>query len=156
MIDDSGGSPAHPLLTRPGLVAGLGLRAGASPDELLSLLDACLLAVSAARADLVALATLQPRAGHPAIAAVARLLGIPVLDLPSDDLHTEVPTPSPRVASLVGLPSVAEATALAFGPLVLPKQRSANLTCALARYVPADRSSASSAPSTLATSTAGP
>ncbi len=156
MIDYSGGPPAHPLLSRPGLVAGIGLRASASADELLSLLDACLLAASATRADLVALATLQPRAGHPAITAVAGMLDILVLDLSSGDLHQEVPTPSPRVASLVGVPSVAEATALAFGPLVLSKRRSANLTCALARYAPDDRSSASSAPSMLATSTAGP
>lgn len=156
MIDDCGGPPAYPLLTRPGLVAGIGLRASASADDLLILLDACLLAVSAGRADLVALTTLQTRSGHPAIAAVASLLGVPVLALPPGDLHPDAPNPSSRIAGLVGVPSVAEAAALAFGPLVLSKQRSANLTCALARYAPADKCSASSAASTLATSSAGP
>jgi cobalt-precorrin 5A hydrolase len=156
MSDDCGGPPAHPLLNRAGLVAGIGLRASASADDLLSLLDACLMAASASRADLVALATLRARAGHSAIAAVAKMFDIPVVGLPTHDLHTDVPNPSQRVAGLAGVPSVAEGSALAFGPLVLSKQRSANLTCALARYTPTDRFSASSASSTLATSSAGP
>ena len=160
MTDDSGRpAAALPEMTRAGLVAGIGLRAGASADQLLALLDASLAAADASRNDLVALSTHEARAHHPALVASAAALGIPVLALAPQSLCQPAPNPSQRVARLIGVPSVAEAAALAFGPLVLAKRRTANLTCALSRYAPVDafgRSSASSAVSTLATSSAGP
>lgn len=158
MMDVSGGSSAHPILHRPGLVAGIGLRAGATEADLLALLDISLAAAHARRSDLVALATLDKRADHPALAALAKTLGVPVLSLAADDLEQVVPNPSMRVAELAATPSVAEAAALVFGPLRIEKQRSANATCALSRYEPnaAGRSSAVIAASTVPTSTAGP
>jgi cobalt-precorrin 5A hydrolase len=159
MIDVSGGPSAHPALSRPGLVAGIGLRAGAQAAELLTLLDTCLAAVASDRADLVAIATLESKAQHATIVAAARILGVPVMGLPSGALPADVPNPSPQVAALANVPSVAEAAALNFGPLMLEKQRSANCTCALSRYTPAglgESSRAAIASSTLATSSAGP
>lgn len=160
MIDDSSGeSIAHPALSASGLVAGIGLRAAATADDLLSLIDTCLAALHARRADLVALATIDARRHHPALLAVARLLDIPVVALPAERLDGECPNPSQRVARLVAVPSVAEAAALSFGPLLVEKQRSGTVTCAISRYIPAwsvGRSSASSVASTLATSSAGP
>ena len=155
MIEPFGGSAAHRALHRPGLVAGIGLRAAATSAELLDLLDACLAVASHRRHDLVALATLSARAGHPALLALAEQLAVPVLSLARDDLSSGVPNPSPRVAALIDVPAVAEAAALAFGPLIVEKRRSANGTCALSAYLPG-RSSASIAASTLATSSAGP
>jgi cobalamin biosynthesis protein CbiG len=143
-------------LTSPGLVAGIGLRENATVSELLALLDACLSAVSASRKDLVALATRDTRADHPALVAVSHELGLPIIALPQSCLTRDVPNPSARVSDLAGVPSVSEAAALAFGPLVVDKQVGANVTCALASYTPAQRSSAAIAPSTLSTSTAGP
>ena len=157
MTDDITPLPEVQLFTpSPGLVAGIGLRAAANSDELLALLDASLLRAAATRDDLVALATIETRAAHPALAAVSQQLGLPVIPLPENRLTHAVPNPSARVADLAGVPSVSEAAALAFGPLVLQKQVGANVTCALSRYTPAQRFSASIAASTLATSTAGP
>jgi cobalamin biosynthesis protein CbiG len=89
----------------------------------------------------------------------ARLLDLPLAALSLTHLDRPVPNPSQRVRESVGVASVAEAAALAFGPLVLAKQRSRSVTCALSRYALAEtspRSSASTACSTLATSSAGP
>ena len=156
MIDVSGpGERPRPELNRSGLVAGIGLRAQTRIQDVMAFLDACLASAVARRSDLVALATLESKARHPALVAAAEQLGLPVFALPPPALLRGVPNPSDRVAGLVDIPSVAEAAALAFGPLVLEKQRGANLTCALSRYVPG-RSSAASAASMLATSSAGP
>lgn len=160
MIDDTAGpASASSSLNRHGLVAGLGLRTQAGPDDVLGLLDICLAMAELTRADLVALATIAYRQDHPALVEVARQLAVPILALPVEDLTVPVPNPSARVQKLTGLSSVAEAAALRFGPLVVDKQRSARVTCALSRYSPAEvpgRSSASMAASMLAASSAGP
>ncbi|QYO77517.1 cobalamin biosynthesis protein [Devosia salina] len=160
MIDDTAGpASASSSLNRPGLVAGLGLRTQAGPDDVLGLLDICLAMADMTRADLVALATVEDRQDHPALVEVARQLAVPLLALPVEGLTIPVPNPSARVQKLTGLTSVAEAAALRFGPLLVDKQRSARVTCALSRYSPArdsGRSSASMASSMLAASSAGP
>lgn len=159
-MSDDLGRPLAPLpaWTRPGLVVGIGLRASTSASDILALLDTCLETAHAARSDILGLVTRDTRADHPALASVSRLLAVPLITLPSERLERAVPNPSLRVAGHAGVASVAEAAALAFGPLVLAKQRSANVTCALSRYDAegAARFSASSAASTLATSSAGP
>jgi cobalt-precorrin 5A hydrolase len=153
MIDDFADlSSAQPALERPGLVAGLGLRARATTDDVLASLDAAIAAARRDRHDIVALTTLDTKAHHPAILAVARHLDIPVIALAPHQLVHQAPNPSLRVAELANVPSVAEAAALCLGPLVLEKQVSANVTCALSRYAP----SAAIAASMLATSSAGP
>mgnify|MGYP002403424479 CR=1 FL=1 len=152
----------HPALTapaRPGIVAGIGLRAQATVTDIASLLDACLGAAGLGRTDLVALATMQSKSAHPALAEMANRLALPVIAVPADLLHRPVPNPSPRVAALADVPSVAEAAALAFGPLLVPKQRSLAVTCALSRYTAmpgSGKPSAAMAASTLSTSSAGP
>lgn len=160
MIDDTAGPASAPSsLNRPGLVAGLGLRTQAGPGDVLGLLDICLVIAELTRTDIIALATVEDRRDHPALVEVARQLAVPVLALPVDDLNRPVPNPSARVQQLSGLPSVAEAAALRFGPLLVDKQRSARVTCALSRYTPVGdpgRSSASMAASMLAASSAGP
>lgn len=158
MIDDSVGHvPAQRALTRSGIIAGLGLREQASIADVLALIDTCLALKGLDRQDLVALTSLDRKSGHPALQQASAILDLPVLPLRANALAEAVPNPSGRVSTAIGLPSIAEAAALAFGPLLLEKQRGANVTCALSRYAPgASRSSASSAASTLATSSAGP
>jgi cobalamin biosynthesis protein CbiG len=160
MSDDSRGGPAPlPVWTRSGLVAGIGLRASATSEDILELLDFCLSSVQATRSELVGLVTADARSGHAQLLQAARLLDLPLAALSLAQLDRPVPNPSPRVRDRVGVPSVAEASALAYGPLVLAKQRSSQVTCALSRYTLAETSSssrASSASSTLATSSAGP
>jgi len=158
---DDPGRPRAPLVawTRAGLVVGIGLRAAATPAEVLALVDSCLKAIEAERTDILALATRDTRANHPALASVASLLSVPLATVPVEGLAQSVPNPSRRVRGLSGVPSVAEAAAMAFGPLALTKHKSANVTCSIARYAPAGfsgRSNAASAASTLATSSAGP
>lgn len=160
MINDSADlSSAQTVLHRPGIVAGLGLRARATAEDVLSCLDAALAAARRNRQDIVALTTLDTKAQHPAILAVGVRLDVPVIALAAGQLVHQAPNPSLRVAELANVPSVAEAAALCLGPLVLEKQISANVTCALAHYSPssgAGRSSAARASSMLSTSTAGP
>ncbi|MHA6298447.1 cobalamin biosynthesis protein [Devosia sp. CAU 1758] len=158
MIDDSvGHGPAQAVSVGSGIVAGLGLREQASIQDVLTLLDTCLALKGLDRRHIVALASMDRKAGHPALLQAAATLGLPLLSLPTSALSQAAPNPSRRVAVAIGLSSVAEAAALAFGPLLLEKQRGANVTCALSRYAPVvGRSSASRAASTLATSSAGP
>ena len=159
MTDWPGGPSATRELSRPGIVAGIGLRGQASFADLLDLLDASLAAAGLVRADIVALATLDGRSQHPALGALARHLAVPVNGIAPRDLAPGAPNPSALVAGLAQVASVAEAAARRFGPLVLEKQRGPSATCALARYAPAEsgiRSRASMAAATSATSSAGP
>lgn len=150
----AGNLPAPPPPNPAGLVAGLGARAGAEAAEILALLDACLAEIGGDRASLRACVTAGDRVAHPALRAVAARLGVPLLAVDTGPTEARAPNPSALVARHRGTVSVAEAAALACGPLLLEKRRSANATCALARalYGPA---SAASAAATLATSRAG-
>lgn len=141
------------------IIVGLGARFCAGPEEILQLLDASLAEAGMDRDDLAALATLDGKQSHPALRSLADLLALPLLAVPPMDLPRDVPNPSPRVTHYLALPSVAEASALAFGPLLLEKRRSANATCALSRWAQPyalPTSSAVSAASMLSTSSAGP
>ena len=84
-------------------VAGLGFRAGAPLTSLAEALDL------AGPAD--ALATIPGRAAAPAILALARARGLPLLAVEVAGIAT--PTQSPRVMALHRTGSVAEAAALA-------------------------------------------
>lgn len=140
-------------------VAGIGLRSRASAADVLTLLDHCLHMVALDRGDLVALATLEAKRRHPAMVAAAAQLRLPILAVDVGLLRADVPNPSEYVERHLGVHSVAEATAMHFGSLLLEKQRGQHVTCALAQltagYVlPSCR--AATAASTLSTSWAGP
>ena len=143
---------ADSISARSGIVAGLGVRSRASCEEVLALLDGCLAEAGSGRADLAALVTLERKQAHPALRVLAAKLGIPLLALPDAAMGRPVPNPSERVQRHLGLPSLAEAAALAFGPLLVEKRRSANATCALSRAYPSDGASALSASSTASIS----
>jgi cobalt-precorrin 5A hydrolase/precorrin-3B C17-methyltransferase len=122
------------VLHPPSLVAGIGASTGAPAKEAAELLAAALAGAGLARESLAEVATIDRRAGDPAVTA----LGLPVRAYPADRLAAQpVPHPSPVVEQAVGTPSVAEAAALAAagpgGELVVPKRAGRQVTVALAR-----------------------
>jgi cobalt-precorrin 5A hydrolase/precorrin-3B C17-methyltransferase len=116
------------------LVAGVGMSTNAPSAELEQVLDAALAEAGLARASLAEVATLDRKAGEPALA----VLGLPVRTFTAEQLGAvAVPTPSPVVGAAVGTPSVAEAAALAAaGPgatLLVEKRKGPHVTVALSR-----------------------
>jgi len=156
--DSVGTAPTGETLRGFGVIAGIGLRQQATPDEILALLDLTLTESGLARCNLLALVTWDAKVRHPALCDVASLLGIPLRALSRSALSGPVPNPSGRVAGYINLPSIAEAAASAFGPLIVEKRRSANVTCALSAVWPGNShlaASAANTASTLSTSQAG-
>ena len=120
----------------PSLVVGVGASTGAPPAEIADLVGSALRRAGLAPASVTEVATIDRRAGDPALAG----LGWPVRAFGATELAgaaAHVPSPSPVVAAAVGTPSVAEAAALlAAGPgagLVVTKTASAHATVAVAR-----------------------
>jgi cobalamin biosynthesis protein CbiG len=109
---------------------GIGAVSGVTAEEVLAAVDAVL----PPGTDDVRLATLDARAAEPGIVSAAtrrgwRLTGHAAADLAG----VEVPSPSARVATVVGTPSVAEAAALlAGGALLVGKTVHGRVTVAVA------------------------
>lgn len=119
------------------IVAGVGCRKGASADEVRAAIAAALERAGLDALDLVA--TAASKGGEPGITAAAQALGVPLVLVPQRDLEAQTPrtaTRSERVVALMGVPSVAEAAALAAGGpasrLVAPKISVGPATCAVA------------------------
>ncbi|MDF2799940.1 MAG: putative CobE protein [Devosia sp.] len=119
------GTPAQVL-------AGIGSRRQTDPEEIIALVQQCLEEAAMPVETLVALASHARKAGDPALLAAAAGLGVPLRLLDGSTLRAAVPTPSAVVERHTGLPSIAEACALAAGTLLLPKRQTARVTCALA------------------------
>jgi len=121
------------------IVAGVGCRRGAPAPDIEAAIRAAL-ARAGVRADaLDAIATAQAKGSEAGIAVAAEKLGVPVVLVPEADLNAaseRATTRSERVLALIGVPSVAEAAALAAaGPsarLVSPRLVIGAATCALA------------------------
>src|SRR3954468_2100349 len=111
-------------------VVGIGMVPGVTADEVLAAVDAVL---PAGRPD-VRLATLDTRADEPGLVEAAARRGWRVDAYPSSVLAAvRVPSPSARVAALVGTPSVAEAAALVDGgTLTVVKTAHGRVTVAVA------------------------
>jgi cobalamin biosynthesis protein CbiG len=109
---------------------GIGAVAGISAEEVLAAVDAVL----PAGATDVRLATLDARATEPGLVAAAARRGWLLTGHPAADLaRVPVRSPSARVATLVGTPSVAEAAALlGGGRLVVGKTVYGRVTVAVA------------------------
>ena len=121
------------------IVAGIGCRKGASRAEIEAVIDAALKQAGFAQDRLGAIATPADKGEESGIAAVALLYGLPLLFVPQPALEAAAPrceTRSDRVLALKGVPSVAEAAALAAGgpgaKLLLPRIALGLATCALA------------------------
>ncbi|MFE1958314.1 cobalamin biosynthesis protein [Streptomyces sp. NPDC059479] len=124
----------------PELVVGIGASRGASVGEVLGLIEDTLRDAGLAPGSVVELATVDTKAGEPAIAGAAARLGVPVRGYAAGLLAgIAVPHPSGAPLAAVGTPSVAEAAALAGGGVLLvpkrksdPEGRPAAVTCAVA------------------------
>jgi cobalt-precorrin 5A hydrolase len=121
------------------MVAGVGCRRGASAREVSAAISAAL-SRAGLRADaLDAIAAPAAKSSEAGIAAAANDLGVPLVLVPQAELEAagaRTVTRSDRVIALMGVPSAAEAAALAAagpaGRLVAPRTAVGSATCALA------------------------
>jgi cobalt-precorrin 5A hydrolase len=145
--------PPQVLVLRPGsLVAGMGCNRGTDTKEMRDLIAETFAANRLALSSLRALATVDLKADEPGLLALTESLNVKLMVFSRDRLNTvaQVPTPSAIVEKHIGVKSVCEAAALLAthrGRLIVPKQKTANVTVAVAAdgYLssvsdPADRS----------------
>jgi cobalt-precorrin 5A hydrolase len=121
------------------IVAGVGCRRGAAAAQIEAAITAALAHVGLARAAVGLIATSAAKGGEPGIAAAASSIGVPLVLVAQGDLAAagaRTATRSARVLALAGVPSVAEAAALAAGGpaarLIAPRIAVGPATCALA------------------------
>lgn len=121
------------------IVAGIGCGRETSSEDIVSLIFVALSNFGVAQENLTAIATETSKADERGIASAARLLSIPIVRCPVADLGRvadQVLTRSLRVQEIMGVPSIAEASALvAAGPnaRLLGARVAANkVTCAIA------------------------
>jgi len=121
------------------IVAGVGCRRGAPASDVDAALRAALDRAGVAASALDAIATTAAKQNEAAITATAAKLGVGLVLVSDRDLQAAGPrvaTRSERVLALMGVPSVAEAAALAAaGPaarLIAPRLVVGAATCALA------------------------
>jgi cobalt-precorrin 5A hydrolase len=121
------------------IVAGIGCRRGAGAADIEAAIRAALGRARVAAAELNAIATGRAKAAEPGIATAAAKLGLGVVAIADAELKTagaRVATRSDRVLALIGVPSLAEAAALAAaGPssrLIAARLVVGAATCALA------------------------
>jgi cobalt-precorrin 5A hydrolase len=121
------------------IVAGVGCRRGAAAAQIEAAITAALAHVGLARAAVGLIATSAAKGGEPGIAAAACSIGVPLVLVAQGDLAAagaRAATRSARVLALAGVPSVAEAAALAAGGpaarLIAPRVAVGPATCALA------------------------
>ena len=121
------------------LIAGVGVSADATAEEVERLLGDALAEAARSWEELKVIATLDTRCTHPALIALTARRYMTLCGLPAAALaQIAVPTPSSAVEAHAGTTSVAEAAALLAGRatvLVLPKRASAHATVALAIIV---------------------
>jgi cobalt-precorrin 5A hydrolase len=121
------------------IVAGIGCRRGAPAPDIEAAIFAALARAGVAANALDCIATIAAKDGEAGIAATAAKLGVAIVLVSEDDLaaaSARTETRSERVLTLMGVPSVAEAAALAAaGPtarLVSPRLVFGAATCAVA------------------------
>jgi cobalt-precorrin 5A hydrolase len=121
------------------IVAGIGCRRGAAAADIEAAIWAALACASVDAADLKAIATSQAKDAEAGIATAASTFGVGIMLISDADLKaagTRVATRSDRVLALTGVPSLAEAAALAAaGPLsrlIASRLVVGAATCALA------------------------
>ncbi len=121
------------------IVAGVGCRKGASAADIEAAIDAALACAGLGGEELAMIATPAFKGGERGIMDAAMARGVPLVLVPQRDLEAagaRTATHSERVVSLAGVPSVAEAAALAAGGaaarLIASRIAVGPATCALA------------------------
>jgi cobalt-precorrin 5A hydrolase len=127
----------------PTLAVGVGCRKGCPAQAITGLVGRALERAGGAPA---ALFTIADKTGEAGLQEAARALGLPLVYLPRAALAAQEGAGSgrsERVVALFGVPSVAEAAALAgAGPgavLLVPRMAADGATCAVAGPAPADK-----------------
>lgn len=128
------------VIYRPrSLVVGMGCRRGVPVERLDELLHATLAAHDLTPLSMGVIATADIKGDEPGLLALAKRHDVPLVTYPASALASvAAPTPSERVQSLVGTPSVSEAAALLAsegGSLVAVKRKGEGCTVALARRI---------------------
>ncbi len=125
---------------RQDLALGVGCARNADPEGLISLAGKTLAEAGLSPFAVSCVVSLDLKADEAAVHALAAHLGVPARFFPADVLEAETPrlqTPSDVVFAEVGCHGVSEGAALAAagpdGALIVPKQRTAEATCAVAR-----------------------
>ncbi|HWK47014.1 MAG TPA: cobalamin biosynthesis protein [Stellaceae bacterium] len=123
----------------PALAIGVGCRPGCSADEIIALIETSIALAGRPGHRLAGLFTSADRGREAGLIEAARRLGCGLVGFAHARLMAEqdrLDSPSATVLRAIGVPSVAEAAALAAsgpdGILVVPKLRSAAVTCAIA------------------------
>ena len=122
------------------IVAGVGCRKGAQAADIEAAIAAAFARAGLATTQLRLIATSAAKGGEPGIAAAASAIGVPLVLIPQDDLAAAgartVDDVRARASRSTGVPSVAEAAALAAGGpaarLIAPRIAVGPATCALA------------------------
>ncbi len=121
------------------IVAGIGCRKGVKPAAIMAVILAALERAGIAAPELRVIATSAAKGREPGIAITASAMDLPLVVIPQGDLiaaGARAVTRSERVIALSGVPSVAEAAALAAvgpsGRLIAPRIVVGPATCALA------------------------
>jgi cobalt-precorrin 5A hydrolase len=121
------------------IVAGVGCRKGATAEEIITAIFRALHNVGLSNRAVDIIATPAAKIGEPGILGAATALHVPLVSVSQSDLEaagTRTRTRSERVIALMGVPSVAEAAALAAaGPsasLLAARIATGPATCALA------------------------
>jgi cobalt-precorrin 5A hydrolase len=121
------------------IVAGIGCRRGTPAAAIAAVIDAALACAGVGKDALDIIAAPAAKGHEPGIAATASALGVALVLVPSSELETageRAVTRSQRVVALMGVPSVAEAAALAAAGatarLLVSRIAIGPATCALA------------------------
>lgn len=122
------------------IVAGIGCRRGTSADQIEAVIAAALARVGLEQQQLALIATAALKGGERGIMDAAAARGVPLVLVPQNDLEAagvRTLSHSERVVAITGVPSVAEAAALAAAGasarLIAPRIAVGPATCALAR-----------------------
>ncbi len=121
------------------LAIGIGCERNADPDEAIALVRHALAEVGLAEDSIALVASIDMKADESAVLQAAGSLGVPARFFTAAALEAETPrlkNPSEAVFREVGAHGVAEAAALAAAgsraTLIVPKRKSARVTCAIA------------------------
>jgi cobalt-precorrin 5A hydrolase len=117
---------------------GIGCKRGCSPEEIAGLVERAMAAAACADAS-ACLFTHEAKKNEPGLATAAKALGLPLVFLDAEVLRQaslRAATSSPRVMALFGLPSIAEAAALAgagsSSVLLVARMSEGGASCAIA------------------------
>ena len=119
---------------------GVGCSRNCPPEELFDLVSKSLKAAGISQTSIASIHSIDVKSDEPAVLDLARRLDVPLTFFSAETLEAETPrlaNPSDVVFAEVGTHGVSEASALAGAnvnaELLLPKQKTANATCAIAK-----------------------